>query len=878
MRALAITILCLVTTAGADSRGLENNYGIIPMPCSIEAKADKPFQINADTAIVYQDKERKASVAAARQKPIINVDYKALVSVADINHTGQISTSYFGLPIGTGTMNSLVWNDAGNTLKFQINRVDVFGYNSASTYPEGKSVHSDYGYGCGFVNVNLGGNPITSSTTQHLSMYDGKLAIQGDGVSVDIIADTKSDVFALKIDDSRPSPSAITIDLVMLQDPDVTIGTHTAVLRTSDSDGQISLKQTFEQPAATGYPEFDHYCSSAVVIDVRGRSASVSYPDARTIRLTLPAGNETFYVYMASDASMERSVNTLADATETLNAAMDSGFDLIYSGNQTWWQNYWSKSYIHLPEDIKFQANWIYNFYLNALCMRGDYPAKFTGLIWNTVGLNIKWGAQFWGYNQENLHHAFDAANHGELQKANFKMHTRNYENYALAARQQWGSEGIFINETEAHNGPERLPAEIARDLKSFFIDSIEPTTALDNFAGARHTHISRWQIHPTYWTTFTTINASERAEHYWNHYLYTLDTAFLAKEAYPMLKGAAEFYRNFPNLKMENDGKYHIYRTNHHEHIMGGNDIIDDLSFIKGVMQATKKASEILKVDEDLRPKWQDIVDNLTPYPLSGQANALGSFTRPDGKPTWASGLGPALQQRRGGGSVSFNMVKAYDVLTLESRDQALDGGDWELAINTFEGHPFYNNNMIQGDYGDHRSRNLIDAARLGRSEFNTFLINMNNKMEDWQKASTNRLRGNPIETDDFQGYGIFSHGLQEGLMQSIAPKPGMDPVIRVFPAWDINREASFQLLAKGGFLVSSSARNGAISFVEIDAQFGGTCRIRNPWVDTEITIYRDGKKSENMKGSLLLIQTKVGEIVIIAPKGKRLKPIEIP
>lgn len=61
MRALAITILCLVTTAGADSRGMENNYGIIPMPYSIEATGGMPFQMNAGTAIVYQDKEQKAS-------------------------------------------------------------------------------------------------------------------------------------------------------------------------------------------------------------------------------------------------------------------------------------------------------------------------------------------------------------------------------------------------------------------------------------------------------------------------------------------------------------------------------------------------------------------------------------------------------------------------------------------------------------------------------------------------------------------------------------------------------------------------------------------------------------------------------------------------
>ena len=805
-------------------------------------------------------------------EPIINIDYQSIVSVADIKHTGQITTSYFGLPIGTGTMNSLVWNEGGNMLKFQINRVDVFGYNSASTYPEGKSGHSDYGYGCGFVNVNLGGNPLTDSTTQHLSMYDGKLAIQGEDVSVDVIPDTNSDVFALKINDNRSAPSPITIDLVMLQDPNVTIGNHTAVLKTTDSDGQIRLKQTFEQPAATGYTEFDHYNSSAVVIDVKGRSSSISYPDAKTIRMTLPAGKDTFYVYIASDASMNRAVNTVADATKTVNKATKNGFDHIYSSNQKWWQNYWSKSYIHLPEDSKFQANWVYNFYLNALCMRGDYPGKFSGLMWNTVGLHIRWGAQFWGYNQECLHHAFDAANHGELQKSNFKMHTRNYKNYALAAQQQWGSKGIFINETEAHNGPERLSPEIAKDLKNYFIDSIAPTTALHDFAIARHTHISRWQIPPAKpWTTFTTINASERAEHYWNHYLYSLDTVFLKKEAYPMLKGAAEFYRNYPNLKMEKDGKYHIYRTNLHEHIIGGNDIIDDLGFIKGVLQATKKASEILKIDKELRPKWQDIVDNLTPYPLSGQKNALASLTHPEGKPTWAQGIGPTVRGDGNKGSTSprFNMVKAYDVLTLESRDQELDEGDWEIAINTFEAHPIYNRNMIHGDYGDHRSRNLVDAARLGRSEFYTFLNNMYNEMEDYQRGSTNRLRGRAVNEDGFQGYGIFSHGLQQGLMQSIAPKPGMDPVIRVFPAWDKNRDAYFKLLAKGGFLISSSVKNGAISFIEIDAQLGGICRIRNPWPDSTITLYRNGKKAEDLTGNLISFSTKIDENIKIVKLG---------
>jgi hypothetical protein len=46
----------------------------------------------------------------------------------------------------------------------------------------------------------------------------------------------------------------------------------------------------------------------------------------------------------------------------------------------------------------------------------------------------------------------------------------------------------------------------------------------------------------------------------YWLRYEYTMDMAWLRERAYPMLKGVAEFYRNYPNVKKEADGKYHIH------------------------------------------------------------------------------------------------------------------------------------------------------------------------------------------------------------------------------------------------------------------------------------------------------------------------------
>ena len=436
--------------------------------------------------------------------PIINMNYQSLVSSGDVNHTGIITTSRYGMPIGTGSMGSLVWNNDDRTLNFQINRVDVFGWNSSAT--GSLNGHNDYGYGCGFVNVDLGGNPLTSSTSQHLSLYDGKLAIQGNGVNVDIIGDTNSDVFALKINDTRPVPTSINIDLVMLQEPDEVIGTHTATTRTSDSGGQIILKQIFGQPAATGYTQFDHYCSSAVVADVEGRTGSVSYPDNKTVRLTLPAEKGTAFVYIGSHASLNSSDDVINLATNKVNSAKAKGFNSIYSENQSWWQNFWSKSYVYLPADstnFDVQRKWLYFLYVSAISQRGDYPAKFAGNLFNTRGQSKSWGGtQFWGYNQEPLHYSFDAANHGELQEPTFKMYTKNYDNYTTAAKQQWGSQGIFINETDSWNGPELLPSNIADDLRDFMLNGNGPSSTLGYFAKARNSMHSRWELWPTYWTT----------------------------------------------------------------------------------------------------------------------------------------------------------------------------------------------------------------------------------------------------------------------------------------------------------------------------------------------------------------------------------------
>ena len=105
--------------------------------------------------------------------------------------------------------------------------------------------------------------------------------------------------------------------------------------------------------------------------------------------------------------------------------------------------------------------------------------------------------------------------------------------------------------------------------------------------------------------------------------------------------------------------------------------------------------------------------------------------------------------------------------------------------------------------------------------------------------------------------------------MLQCLAPKPGGDPVVRVFPAWPAEWDASFQLLAKGGFLVTSSIERGQVEFVEVRSQLGGECRLRNPWVTDGATLYRNGRKAEDLTASPLKLPTRKDEILLLVRKG---------
>src|SRR4051812_33110676 len=142
---------------------------------------------------------------------VLKIDYRALVSRADLDYDKPASRSEEGQPIGNVSMGSLVWTRP-SALHFQTNRVDVFGQDSSTTsFPK---QDSDYASGCGYVDINVAsaGDDVFAgeSFNQHLSVYDATMTARGKGLTARVLAWPMRDVMAVEIDDQRDTPEPIS--------------------------------------------------------------------------------------------------------------------------------------------------------------------------------------------------------------------------------------------------------------------------------------------------------------------------------------------------------------------------------------------------------------------------------------------------------------------------------------------------------------------------------------------------------------------------------------------------------------------------------------------------------------------------------------------
>lgn len=809
------------------------------------------------------------------------MDFRRLVSRADIHYLRPAPKSFEGLPVGNGRMGTLVWT-RNTALELQINRVDLFAQDST-----GGSGSDDCG-ACAIVRIDFG-RPVFRTRDgyrEHLRLYEGRLIIEAEDIAVEVLCHSDRDILFIHVEDRRRRPllPAIEVERPRPLDPSQRLH-HRYACGFKRSPGKLSLFQTFS--------EREFHCRSEIcitafdteqVIGSSGGSAShavgLDDQDAhitsdyhQQARMLVKPRTGSYTVAIAADAGFGEEDE--CEIERRLDLAREAGFETLRGAHLRWWREFWGKSYIHL-RSVDGTADFIercytYYLYVMASSSRGEYPPKFNGMIWSTRGFMREWGAQYWLFNEEAMYYPLAAANHVELSNPYFDMYGDMVPAGQVAARQRWGSEGVFIPETESFNGPEIMTECAARSLRAVnygelpyadmpddlrdLLTSKLPTSQLGQFISTGQ----RWT-----WIAQIVSGAGELGIQAWQRYECTGDIAWLEKRAYPFLKGAVEFYRSLPSLKCEADGCYHLYNTNVHESVWGVKDSIYDLAVLKTCIPITIRASLILQIDSDLRDLWRELLDQLTPYPTDGEDDAAFGL----GPGTWAACREPAATE-----IMNVEQVWLYPAFfedwTLLRGEEDID----RIAQKTYDKLP--DRTLLErGVLIALHSRFPVMMSKLGRADdvekllpvyLGTSMREPPNGLSLWEG----------LEAMTAEHLGIASYGLQEALLQSCGPRPGEDPVIHVFPAWPESWQARFSLLARGGFMVSAAASAGEVEYVHITSNLGNLCTIENPW-PSEALLFRENGESAELAGSRLQIATAAGESFVLVPAG--VNPDELP
>jgi hypothetical protein len=818
---------------------------------------------------------------ASRGQPIRStIDVEKLVSRADICYHRPVTRSYEGLPVGNGTMGTLVWT-RNTCIEMQINRNDFFSQDSAG------ASGSDSCGACASIRIDFGRTVFRPQKgyLEHLQIHRGTLTIVAPNIKVELMCLSDQDVLLIRIEDGHATPLPVTVEVERprLIDPSRFLDRkHEAGFQRLP--GTLLLRQSFS--------EKDYFCTAAVGVAAVGDAAvgqgehdrsdygqqeRIVVAPVRSDADRSDAGRTTHTIAVASAATFDRSVDVCEVAQAGLRLVTSDNLGQLREQHVDWWKRFWERSYVHLTSKDGVadfvERCYTYYLYVMASSSRGAYPPKFNGMLWPTRGFLREWGAQFWLFNEEAMYYPLAAANHSDLADPYFDMYSAMLPAARTAARQRWGSSGVFIPETESFNGPEVLPEHIADELRRLNYGEIpyeEMPGALREYLHPKNpmSQLGQFLSEGQRWTWIAQIasGAAEIGIQAWQRFEHTGDKEWLRTKGYPFLKGAVEFYRNLPTMRLEDDGHYHLTNTNVHETVWGVRDSIYDLAALRASIPMACRAAEVLGIDEDLCRMWREFLDRLTPYPQSDEDDAAYGL----GPGTWAACRNPT-----GTGIKNVEQVWLYPVFfedwTLLSDDTEMD----DIVARTYE--RLKDRELLRrGVLIALHSRFPVMMAKAGRADdieallpvyLGTSMREPPNGLSLWEG----------LESMTAEHLGLAAYALLEALLQSSGSSPGTAPIINVFPAWPATWNARYSLLARGGFVVTAGFEDGEKKYVDVESNLGNVCRVHNPW-PRPVRVYRNGTAAESVEGSFFELATVPGEVLTLLPEGATLTEFAAP
>ncbi len=513
---------------------------------------------------------------------------------------------------------------------------------------------------------------------------------------------------------------------------------------------------------------------------------------------------------ISSSAMSEEKDNPMQVAQK----ALESGFKPMFLEHKNWWENFWSKSSISIPDSV-LERQWYLDQYKFGSVARADAPPISLQAIWTADNGDLPpWKGDF--HNDLNTQLSYWPAysgNHLNLEIGFINWIWDNQEVFKKYTKDFYGTAGINVP------GVATLEGKV---MGGWIQYALGPT-------------ISAWLAH-----------------HVYLHWRYSMDRKFLEERAYPWFVEVATYLDELSitgesgkkKLPLSTSPEYHgkskeAWYQNHSSF---------DVGLIKFTFKkAAELARELGKVEEG--KKWDQ---QLSEWNLEYPVNETGLM------------IAPGYPYERSHWHFShllpFHPLGMLDV-TNSKKEAELIAKSVENCEKIDHENPMWTGYMYAW-LGGMKAR-MFDGEGAAKAlrKFPAAFVTKNSfhSNGDYKKTGVSNFSGRYVT---LEGNFAFASGVQEMLIQSHTG------IVRVFPAIpDSWNDASFkQLRTEGAFLISAEKKNGKVTHIKIQSEKGGTIKLDNPFELDGFTTDKDELvKSE---GDILLITLRSNDIIVLKKK----------
>ena len=494
-----------------------------------------------------------------------------------------------------------------------------------------------------------------------------------------------------------------------------------------------------------------------------------------------------------SSATNKESDAPLKLARRHTTEALNEGYNSIFKEHQKWWDNYWSRSSVSIPDSSIQQHYNLVQYYYGAASRKGAPPMPLQGVWTADAGTLPPWhGDYHHDLNTQLTYWAYLTSNRFEKGESFLDFMWSLKPVHEKFARDFYNVSGLVVPGVMALDG---------KPMGAWYQYSLSPT-------------MGAWVAQAFYW-----------------HWRYTMDEEFLKERAYPYCNEVAKALVGL--LKPDKNGKLKLplssspeIHNNSQQAWLTPNSNFD-LSLIRWIFKVNTEMAITLGLEKEAT-NWQNLLAQMDNLAVEGEAGPL--LVSPD----------EVLKESHRHFS---HLMPVYPLGTIH-----IEGTDRQRRIIDAS---FKQIDSLGTKYWCGYSFSWMACMRARAGQANIALDNLNDYMDCILRngfhvngPQTRKELSDYYKMRAFTLEGNFAaaQAVHEMLLQSWGGQ------IRIFPAvpekW---ADVSFHhLRAEGGFTVDAERRINKTTKVVISATTDQLLRLKNPFgleeYDSDLKLNQNG------------------------------------